>query len=113
MLAIGVREAGGPGIPSLHICQQVEIESLASQGIYDIHTTDSEFNIRLDHTKEVLAQRQATAEQLDFWHTLVMRIKAPLPGFIVRKATDALVSASLPGMFASIEREVNRRRKPA
>ena len=42
-----------------------------------------------------------------------MTIKAPLPGFIVRKATDALVSASLPGMFASIEREVNRRRKPA
>lgn len=38
-----------------------------------------------------------------------MSIKAPLPGFIVRKATDALVSASLPGMFASIDRETHRR----
>jgi ribosome-associated toxin RatA of RatAB toxin-antitoxin module len=42
-------------------------------------------------------------------------VKAPLPGFIVRKATDALVAASIPGMFASIEREVRRRasRAPA
>ena len=40
-------------------------------------------------------------------------VKAPLPGFIVRKATDALVSASLPGMFASIEREVRRRQSQA
>lgn len=39
-------------------------------------------------------------------------IKAPLPGFIVRRATDALVSASLPGMFSSIEREVRRRQRP-
>jgi ribosome-associated toxin RatA of RatAB toxin-antitoxin module len=37
-------------------------------------------------------------------------VKAPLPGFIVRKATDALVAASIPGMFASIDREVRRRR---
>lgn len=36
-------------------------------------------------------------------------IKAPLPGFIVRKATDALVAASIPTMFASIEREVRLR----
>lgn len=42
-----------------------------------------------------------------------MTIKAPLPGFIMRKATDALVSASLPGMFASIDREVQRRRAAA
>jgi ribosome-associated toxin RatA of RatAB toxin-antitoxin module len=38
-------------------------------------------------------------------------IDAPLPGFIVRKATNALVAASLPGMFASIDREVLRRRE--
>ena len=37
-------------------------------------------------------------------------VKAPLPGFIVRRATDALVGASIPGMFASIEREARRRR---
>ena len=40
-----------------------------------------------------------------------MAIKAPLPGFIIRRATDALVSASIPGMFASIEREARRRRE--
>ena len=39
-----------------------------------------------------------------------MLVKAPLPGFIVRKATDALVAASIPGMFTSIDREVRRRR---
>lgn len=37
-------------------------------------------------------------------------IKAPLPGFIVRKATDALVAASIPSMFTAIDREVRRRR---
>ena len=37
-----------------------------------------------------------------------MVIKAPLPAFIVRRATDALVAASIPGMFAAIEREVRR-----
>ena len=39
-----------------------------------------------------------------------LTIDAPLPGFVVRKVTQALVSASLPGMFASIEREHARRR---
>ncbi len=36
-------------------------------------------------------------------------VKAPLPGFVLRKVTDGLVAASLPNMFASIEREVRRR----
>jgi ribosome-associated toxin RatA of RatAB toxin-antitoxin module len=40
-----------------------------------------------------------------------MLVKAPLPGFIVRKATDALVAASIPGMFLSIDREARRRRE--
>ena len=42
-----------------------------------------------------------------------LEIRAPLPAFLVRKATDALVSASLPGMFSAIEREVVRRRESA
>jgi ABC-type transport system involved in multi-copper enzyme maturation permease subunit len=29
--------------------------------------------------REVVEQRRKTAEQLDFWHTLVLRIKTPLP----------------------------------
>src|SRR5262245_27173143 len=39
-------------------------------------------------------------------YNVALEIKAPLPGFIVRKATDALVSASIPGMFKAIELEV-------
>jgi len=37
-----------------------------------------------------------------------MTIKAPLPSFIIRRATDALVAASIPGMFAAIDRELRR-----
>jgi hypothetical protein len=48
-----------------------------------------------------------TGTRIDYRAALT--IKAPLPGFVVRKATDALVAASLPGMFASIDREVARR----
>ena len=36
-------------------------------------------------------------------------VRAPLPGFVLRKVTDGLVSASLPNMFASLDREVRRR----
>jgi hypothetical protein len=32
-----------------------------------------------------------------------------VPGFVLRKVTDGLVSASIPAMFASIEREVRSR----
>lgn len=33
-----------------------EMEALVSQGIFDLHTTDSEFNLSLSHTKEVLRE---------------------------------------------------------
>lgn len=36
-------------------------------------------------------------------------IEAPLPGFILRKITDGLVTLSLPAMLASVEREARRR----
>ena len=35
-------------------------------------------------------------------------VKAPVPGFVLRKVTDGLVAASIPAMFTSIEREVRR-----
>jgi ribosome-associated toxin RatA of RatAB toxin-antitoxin module len=38
-----------------------------------------------------------------------IQIRAPLPGFMLRKITDGLVAASLPGMFGAIEREVRKR----
>jgi ribosome-associated toxin RatA of RatAB toxin-antitoxin module len=40
-------------------------------------------------------------------------VRAPVPGIILRKITDGLVSASLPRMFTSIEAEVRRRRAAA
>src|SRR6187397_703767 len=40
-------------------------------------------------------------------------VKAPLPGFILRRVTDGLVAASLPNMFASIERDVRKRQTQA
>jgi ribosome-associated toxin RatA of RatAB toxin-antitoxin module len=42
-------------------------------------------------------------------YRVAMDIRAPLPGFVLRKVTDGLVSASLPNMFASLEREVRKR----
>lgn len=38
-----------------------------------------------------------------------LAVKAPVPGFVLRKVTDSLVSASLPGMFKALEAEVRRR----
>jgi ribosome-associated toxin RatA of RatAB toxin-antitoxin module len=43
-------------------------------------------------------------------YRVAMSIRAPLPAFIVRRATDALVSASIPGMFVAIDKEILRRR---
>jgi len=45
-------------------------------------------------------------------YTASLDVKAPLPGFVLRKVTDGLVSASLPAMFAAIEREVRTRQRP-
>ena len=44
-------------------------------------------------------------------YRVAMTISAPLPAFLVRRATDALVSASIPSMFAALDREVRRRRE--
>jgi coenzyme Q-binding protein COQ10 len=49
--------------------------------------------------------------RLDYQAALT--IDAPLPGFVVRRVTQALVSASLPAMFAAIESELARRRGKA
>ena len=45
-------------------------------------------------------------------YRVAMDVRAPVPGFILRKITDGLVSASLPRMFTSIEPEVRRRQGP-
>jgi hypothetical protein len=46
-------------------------------------------------------------------YTVSLDVRAPLPGFVLRKVTDGLVSASLPNMFSSIEREVRKRQTAA
>jgi ribosome-associated toxin RatA of RatAB toxin-antitoxin module len=51
---------------------------------------------------------EAGGTRVEYQATL--RIEAPVPGFLLRKITDILVTLSLPAMFASIEREVGRGR---
>jgi ribosome-associated toxin RatA of RatAB toxin-antitoxin module len=42
-------------------------------------------------------------------YAAVLDVRAPVPGFIMRKIIDGLVALSLPNMFASLERETRRR----
>jgi ribosome-associated toxin RatA of RatAB toxin-antitoxin module len=39
-------------------------------------------------------------------YAAALEVNAPLPGFVLRKISNAIVSASLPAMFAAIGREV-------
>lgn len=48
------------------------------------------------------------ADTLVDYHVKLV-VKAPVPGFVLRKITDGLVSASLPGMFRALEAEARRR----
>ena len=51
------------------------------------------------------AEGEATA--IDY--RVSLDVKAPVPGFVLRKVTDGLVAASIPSMFSAIEREVRKR----
>ncbi len=51
----------------------------------------------------------AAGDGTDVEYVASIDVRAPLPGFVLRKVTDGLVSASLPNMFASLEREVRKR----
>ncbi|HVR64123.1 MAG TPA: SRPBCC family protein [Polyangia bacterium] len=42
-----------------------------------------------------------------------LTVKAPLPGFVLRKVTDGLVAASLPAMLGAVEREARQRQARA
>jgi ribosome-associated toxin RatA of RatAB toxin-antitoxin module len=44
-------------------------------------------------------------------YTAALEVNAPLPGFVLRKISNAIVSASLPAMFTSITREVAARKR--
>jgi hypothetical protein len=43
-------------------------------------------------------------------YNVAITINAPLPGFVIRRVTDALVAASLPAMLQSVDTEAARRR---
>ena len=53
------------------------------------------------------SRRRATARSVDY--RAALDVKAPLPGFILRRITDGLVAASLPNMFASRSSARSRR----
>jgi ribosome-associated toxin RatA of RatAB toxin-antitoxin module len=42
-----------------------------------------------------------------------LEVNAPLPGFVLRKISNAILSASLPAMFSAISREVSARKRAA
>jgi len=44
-------------------------------------------------------------------YSAALEVNAPLPGFVLRKISNAIVSASLPAMFTSITREVAARKR--
>lgn len=52
---------------------------------------------------------EGTSTRIDY--TAALEVNAPLPGFVLRKISNAIVSASLPAMFASITKEVAARKK--
>jgi ribosome-associated toxin RatA of RatAB toxin-antitoxin module len=52
---------------------------------------------------------EGTGTRLDY--SAALEVKAPLvPAFVLRKVTDAVLSASLPAMFGAITREVAARK---
>jgi carbon monoxide dehydrogenase subunit G len=46
-------------------------------------------------------------------YSAALEVRAPLPGFVLRKITDAVLSASIPAMFSAITREVAARKAGA
>jgi ribosome-associated toxin RatA of RatAB toxin-antitoxin module len=54
---------------------------------------------------------QGDGTRMDY--EVALTIKAPLPGFVIKRVTDALVSASLPSMMTAVENEAGQRRARA
>ena len=76
------------------------------------HTVDWTFvegNIISDSRGNWRFTQEGTGTRIDY--TANLEVNAPLPGFVLRKISNAIVSASLPAMFASITREVAARKR--
>jgi ribosome-associated toxin RatA of RatAB toxin-antitoxin module len=52
---------------------------------------------------------QPQGDGTDVEYAASTEVRAPVPGFIMRRIIDGLVSASLPAMWSSLEHEIRRR----
>lgn len=80
-----------------------ELESLLAQGIDDIHTTDSEFNVKLAHGKavlrEIIARRDAGASRLSRLRLWIYAHPVPFD----EELADLLAEAGCKGVSLSAE----------
>lgn len=78
----------------------------------DTHTTVSWSSVEGEVVKHSEGGWRFVAEGHDtrVEYTVALDIDAPLPGFLLRKITDGLLTLSLPAMFAAVEKEVHARR---
>ncbi len=80
-----------------------ELESLAAQGIYDIHTTDSEFNIKPAHGKqllrEIIDRRRRTGSPLRELRLWIYAHPVPFDA----ELADLLAEAGCKGVSLSAE----------
>jgi tryptophan 2-C-methyltransferase len=84
-------------------CVVDEIEAMLAQGIYDLHTTDSEFNVKIVHAKEVLreiiARRERGGTELDKLRLWIYAHPKPFDQELV----DLLADAGCKGVSLSAE----------
>jgi tryptophan 2-C-methyltransferase len=79
-----------------------ELESLVAQGIYDVHTTDSEFNIKPAHAKQILREIVARRQHRGRLRNLRLWIYAhPVP--FDTELADLLAEAGCKGVSLSAE----------
>jgi len=80
-----------------------ELESMVAQGIYDIHTTDSEFNIKPAHGKallrEIIARRESAASPLRNLRLWIYAHPVPFDA----ELADLLAEAGCKGVSLSAE----------
>jgi ribosome-associated toxin RatA of RatAB toxin-antitoxin module len=88
-------------------CQGPDSEQAAGGGALTVNWKYVEGEVVIGSTGSWRFEAEGDGTVVHYMASLDVR--APLPGFLLRKVTDGLVSASLPQMFASIEREVRRR----
>jgi tryptophan 2-C-methyltransferase len=96
-------DAKGPSVSRRTVTSVVdELESMVAQGIYDIHTTDSEFNIKPAHSKQILREIIARRRHHGQLRNLRLWIYAhPVP--FDSELADLLAEAGCKGVSLSAE----------